>query len=111
MPFKLLTAENLAAAINKALEPSTIQAASEIGERMALETGTENAVHSFHSHLDYSRLHCATCPDRTAVWWVRHWNTKLSSFAAAVLVQSGHIHANDITLYGLSLTTIWGSFH
>lgn len=111
VPFRLLTADNLAAAINKALEPSTIQAASGIGEQMALETGTENAVQSFHRHLNYSRLHCAICPDRTAVWWVRHWNTKLSSFAAAVLVQAGYIHAKDIALYGLSFTTVWGSFH
>ncbi|KAE8397505.1 hypothetical protein BDV37DRAFT_289365 [Aspergillus pseudonomiae] len=99
VPFKQLTAEDLPAAINKALEPSTRHAASEIRDRMASETGTENAVQSFHRHLNLGRLHCVICPDRPAVWWVRNWNIKHSSFAAGILAQTGHIDSKSFALY------------
>ncbi|BAE55182.1 unnamed protein product [Aspergillus oryzae RIB40] len=89
VPYKQLTAEKLAEAINKALEPSTLEKAEEIGKGMRTERGVQNAVCSFHQHLDLRSLRCAICPTRPAVWWHKHLHIKLSAFAAAVLVEAG----------------------
>lgn len=99
VPYKQLTAEKLADAINKALHPIIQEKASEIGKRMQKENGVQNAVRSFHHHLDVESLRCSICPGRPAVWWIRHSHIKLSAFAMSILVQTGHIKARDIVLY------------
>ncbi|GAB1194029.1 hypothetical protein APSETT444_003266 [Aspergillus pseudonomiae] len=99
VPYKQLTAQKLAEAINKALEPSTLEKAEEIGKGMRTERGVQNAVCSFHQHLDLRRLRCAICPTRPAVWWHKHLHIKLSTFAAAVLVEAGLVDPHSLELY------------
>lgn len=98
VPYKQLTAEKLAEAINKALEPSTLEKAEEIGKGMRTERGVQNAVCSFHQHLDLRSLRCAICPTRPAVWWHKHLHIKLSAFAAAVLVEAGIVDPHHFEL-------------
>ncbi|KAE8334729.1 hypothetical protein BDV24DRAFT_172028 [Aspergillus arachidicola] len=99
VPYKRLTPDRLAAAIFQALEPQTREHAEEIGRNMRLETGVQNAVRSFHGHLDADNLRCFVCSDRPAVWWIRHSHIKLSTFAASILLHTGHIRSGDIILY------------
>jgi hypothetical protein len=99
VPYKQLTAENLATAINKALEPSTIENAEQIGKEIRMENGTQNAVRSFHKHLDLQSLRCSICHNQLAVWWLRNSHIKLSAFAASVLVHTGHLKPHDLVLY------------
>ncbi|GMG27562.1 unnamed protein product [Aspergillus oryzae var. brunneus] len=106
VPYKQLTAEKLAEAINIALEPSTLEKAEEIGKGMRTERGVQNAVCSFHQHLDLRSLRCAICPTRPAVWWHKHLHIKLSAFAAAVLYDTnrdprGPLSAGAEVLYGV----------
>lgn len=98
IPFKRLTTERLASAINQALGSETKQKASSIGEQMRTENGAENAVNSFHRNLDVDSLRCSICPTRPAVWWLRHSHIKLSTFSASVLLHTGHIRPKDILL-------------
>ncbi|PWY89175.1 UDP-glucose,sterol transferase [Aspergillus heteromorphus CBS 117.55] len=99
VPYKQLTVEKLTAAINKALEPETLEKAKEIGEEMRTEQGVRNAAASFYNHLDSKSLRCSICPHLPAVWWVRHSHIKLSTFAAAVLVETGLVESRNVVLY------------
>jgi len=99
IPFKELTAEKLATAIEEALGEQAQGSARQIGENMRSEQGVQKAVKSFHQHLNVDKLKCSICPDRSAVWWLRHSHIKLSAFATSVLINTGHIKARDIVLY------------
>ncbi|RAH69469.1 putative UDP-glucose,sterol transferase [Aspergillus aculeatinus CBS 121060] len=99
IPYKQLTTEKLTEAIKTALEPSTKEKAKEIGEQMRSEQGVRNAAISFYQHLDLQSLQCSVCPHLPAVWWVRHSHIKLSTFAAAVLVETGLIDPRNVVLY------------
>jgi hypothetical protein len=99
IPYKQLNAEKLADAINKALGPEMQEKAGDIGANMRQENGVKCAVASFHRHLDLETLRCSICPHRPAVWWVRHSHIKLSTFAAAVLVESGFLKPHNVVLY------------
>lgn len=98
IPFKELTAERLAEAIEEALGERTQRCAREIGENIRSEQGVRNAVQSFHRHLDIDKLKCSICPDRPAVWWLRHSHIKLSAFAASILIHTGHVKPRDVIL-------------
>lgn len=98
IPYKQLTTEKLTEAIKTALEPSTKEKAKEIGEQMRSEQGVRNAAISFYQHLDLQSLQCSICPHLPAVWWVRHSHIKLSTFAAAVLVETGLIDPRNVVL-------------
>ncbi|PKX91190.1 putative UDP-glucose,sterol transferase [Aspergillus novofumigatus IBT 16806] len=99
IPYKQLNVEKLADAINKALGPEMQEKAGEIGAMMRQENGVKCAVASFHRHLDLETLRCSICPQRPAVWWVRHSHIRLSTFAAAVLVEAGFLKPQNVVLY------------
>eukprot|EP00136_Aspergillus_niger_P006113 XP_001397020.2 UDP-glucose,sterol transferase [Aspergillus niger CBS 513.88] len=99
IPHKQLTVEKLTNAIKQALEPETLEKAKEIGKEMRKERGVQNAAASFYQHLDVQTMRCSICPDRPAVWWVKHSHIKLSTFAAAVLVETGLISPRNVVLY------------
>lgn len=98
VPYKELTIQKLANAIKKALEERTKARANEIGEQMRNESGVENAVHSFHRHLDVGKLRCAIVANKPAVWRIRHSKTTLSAVAAAVLVETGLLKPQSLVL-------------
>ncbi|KAJ6133788.1 hypothetical protein N7523_000110 [Penicillium sp. IBT 18751x] len=97
--YKNITVENLANAINIALEPETKEKAQAIQHQMAKESGTWKAVHSFHRQLNPDRLGCAICPSRASSWYVRTEHVGISAFAAAVLITEGLLKTKHIDLY------------
>ena len=99
LPYKSLTAAKLADALRQTYHPEMRSKAAEIGEMMRKERGVCNAACSFHRHLKLDRLCCDLCPDRPAVWWVKHSRIRLSTFAAAVLVETGLLKSHHFVLY------------
>jgi hypothetical protein len=103
IPFKTLTAENLARAILEALKPETLERARELGERIREEKGCEAGAASFHAQMNIDRLRCSMAPLRPAVWQVNtkgsKANVKLSAFAATVLRNEGVLDINSLKLY------------
>jgi hypothetical protein len=99
IPFKQLTADKLAVAIQEALQPAVLERAKEMGEKISQENGTEVGGKSFHDHLNVDELRCAIAPSRAAVWRVKKTNTRLSALAATVLSNEGLLSFSDLSLY------------
>ncbi|KAI6783136.1 Sterol 3-beta-glucosyltransferase UGT80B1-like protein [Emericellopsis cladophorae] len=99
IPYKQLTAEKLAEAIQFCLKAETVQQAETYGEKIREEKGTDVGGQSFHSHLDVDDMRCSIAPSRTAVWRVRRSKVRLSALAAAALFQEGLIKYEDLKLY------------
>ncbi|KAK5188736.1 hypothetical protein LTR72_011683 [Exophiala xenobiotica] len=68
IPYKTLTADNLAAAIKQALQPVIVKTAARLGQLMSIENGCENGANSLHTNLPTERLRCSILPDRPAIW-------------------------------------------
>jgi UDP:flavonoid glycosyltransferase YjiC (YdhE family) len=98
IPFKKLTAENLAAAIETALLPETQARARELGEKIKGEQGVDVGGKSFHQFLNTDDMRCSLAPSRVAVWRVRRSKVRLSTLAAAVLVKQGWLKYSDLKL-------------
>ncbi|KAF3020893.1 hypothetical protein E8E15_008711 [Penicillium rubens] len=98
VPYKQLTVEKLTEAIKTALKPSTQDKAQEIANKMRNESGVKDGVRSFHRHLNLKTLRCAICPNRPAVWHIKHTSIGLSAFAAAVLVEMGALKPQNVAL-------------
>jgi hypothetical protein len=56
LPHKLLTAENLAEAIQYCYAPGAQTAARALGAQIRAENGVERGVASFHRHLPLSNM-------------------------------------------------------
>lgn len=98
IPYKKLTAENLAEAIRCCMLPETRDRAWQLGESIREEKGIDVGGQSFHNHLDVESLRCSITPSRVAVWRVRRTQIRLSGFAAAVLVKEGFVKYTDLKL-------------
>lgn len=98
LPHKQLTVDKLSAAIEMALKDSTKEKAQEIAQKMEGESGTKKGACSFHRQLDLEPLRCAICPDRPAVWHLKHTQVGLSAFAASTLVEMGRLKAENLVL-------------
>lgn len=95
IPYKHLTTENMAEAIQKCLTPEAREAAEEIAKNIEQEgDGAKNAVLSFHRSLllrgDHS-MRCCILEDRVAVWRLKNTNLRLSALAADILVEKRKI--------------------
>lgn len=99
IPYKQLTAENLAEAIKHCMLPETQEQARQLGESIREEKGIDLGGKSFHDHLDIDALRCSLTPSRVAVWRVRRTKIKLSAFAAAVLIKEKMVKYSDLKLY------------
>lgn len=104
IPYKNLTADGLAEAIDMALKPETLERAKELGERIREEKGCEAGAASFHAMLDVPRMRCMMAPERVAVWQVstkghKNEDIRLSAFAAAILGDEGILDLNQLKLY------------
>lgn len=104
IPYKVLTADNLAEAILMALKPETLDRAKELGEKIREEKGCEAGAASFHEQLNIPSLRCMMAPNRVAVWQIATKGSKaddirLSAFAAAVLGEEGILDVNQLKLY------------
>ncbi len=98
IPYKELTADNLAEALLYAQQPSTQTKAAELGARISKEVGSETGAESFHRQLDMKSLRCSLAPKRVAVWRVKRTKVRLSALAAAVLGREGLIDSHDLKL-------------
>lgn len=99
IPYKKLTAENLAGAIREALKPETQARAEELGARIRKEKGADMGGKSFHQFLDTDGIRCTLAPSRVAVWRVRRSKTRLSALAATLLVNEGLLKYSDLKLH------------
>lgn len=98
VPYKKLTADNLAAAIEFALQPQTQARAGELGARIKEEKGADVGAKSFHQFLNTDEMRCSLAPSRVAVWRVRRSKVRLSALAATVLVKQGWLKYSDLKL-------------
>lgn len=96
--FKALTASNLAAAIQAALQPAMLQKARNLGSKISRERGSENGMKSFHDHLPLQVMGCSVAPHRVAAWKVRKMKMKLSAVAATVLRKEGLLDFRQLKL-------------
>ncbi|KAH6977073.1 hypothetical protein BKA56DRAFT_587608 [Ilyonectria sp. MPI-CAGE-AT-0026] len=99
IPYKDLTAEKLAEAIKFCLQPETLTQATQLGQKIREEKGTDTGGQYFHNHLDTDKLRCSVAPSRAAAWRVRRTQVRLSPFAAAVLVDEGLLEYSSLKLY------------
>ncbi len=107
IPYKNLTADNLAASILKCLEPTSKLRAAELGAKISKELGAEIGAKSFHSKLGIDTLRCSLVPSKVAAWRVRRTQVRLSALAAAVLGKEGLLDFQDLKLYGGLFTVIY----
>lgn len=101
IPYKKLSATNLADAIKTCLSPEAATAAKRIAERMSTEDGVKAAVASFHRNLPQEDVCCDITPTLPAVYeYAKNGkNLKLSGPAAHALMRSGKIKQSDLALY------------
>lgn len=89
IPHAQLTAENLAAAIQRALSREVQARAEVMGELIKQEKGCDEGAKSFLKSLRQMGLaRCDILHDRPAVWSVRGSDKKLSALAASALVEA-----------------------
>lgn len=98
IPYKDLTADKLAEAINTALKPESVERAKELAAKISQEQGGQNGAQSFHQMVDYEGLRCMAAPEKAAVWRVKRTQVRLSAKAAAVLVQEGELNFDELKL-------------
>lgn len=99
VPYKVLTADKLAAAILEALKPESLERAKELSLKIRSENGNEKGAESFHNQLKLDDLRCTVDPTRAAVWQVRKTDIRLSALAATVLGNEGLLDFTDLKLY------------
>ena len=101
IPYKKLTASNLADAIKVCLSQEALTAVQRIAERMSTEHGVQGAVTSFHRNLPQDDVRCDIIPTLPAVYEYakRNRHLKLCGPAAHTLIRSGKIKQGDLTLY------------
>ena len=98
IPYKTLTSDNLAEAIQFCLKSSTQKAANGIATRIQYEDGAQSAAASFHRHLSHKAIPCDILAEYPAVWSYRNseGTMKLSGQAAEILVDSGVLNAKHL---------------
>lgn len=99
IPFKKLTAPDLAAAIGAALEPDIKQTAKELGEQIRNESGVDAGVTSFHHQLEHCKLSCGILSSRAAAWKIRGTDIQIGSGAVPLLINRGLLSTDRIELY------------
>lgn len=115
VPYRHLTADNLAAAIDFCKAPSAAAAAKAVAEKMQAENGVEAAVSSFHRHLRPDSLRCDLIPSLPAVFEYTKSRkldlkravvdtkvVKMSGLAAETLGKAERINLKDLRMYKAS---------
>ncbi|KAH9208747.1 hypothetical protein DL95DRAFT_527244 [Leptodontidium sp. 2 PMI_412] len=101
IPYKILTAEKVAAAIEILIAPATKVAAAKIARKMETENGVMEAAASFHHNLPMDKMQCDFLPGEVACWSYKKGGKqfKLSYEAALVLIDEKLIDAKELRLY------------
>jgi len=103
LPFKNLSAHNLAAGIQQLLTGECQKGANVMARRIAAEgDGAVNAVKSFHKSLPLlgpdSKMRCSILQDQVAVWQLKGMDVRLSALATEILVRSKKLTWNKLRL-------------
>ncbi|SZF06397.1 unnamed protein product [Blumeria hordei] len=102
VPHKSLTASVLADGIRKCLTIEVQDHAQKIAENIRAEgDGAENAVASFHRHLELEgqqSMRCSLLKNRVAVWSLKKTDIGLSALAAELLVRSRRVNWKQLRL-------------
>lgn len=96
IPYKLLTAEDLAGQIRQALQPDTKERAKELSDRIKHEHGTQTAAQFFSETPQMQNLNCFLLPDRVGEWRLRRTNIVICHLAAAVLLYHKILDASHL---------------
>jgi UDP:flavonoid glycosyltransferase YjiC (YdhE family) len=99
IPYKDLTADQLAAAIEEALKPESLERAAELSDKIKQEKGSEDGAKSFHKQLQVDSLRCVLYPKLPAAWRVKRTDIRISALAATVLGNEGLLDFGDLKLY------------
>ncbi|KAF2096051.1 UDP-Glycosyltransferase/glycogen phosphorylase [Rhizodiscina lignyota] len=99
IPYKQLTADKLADAINFCLKPESLERAKELASKIAAERGSDMGAQSIHQFLEPDRLRCTLAPSRSAVWRVKRTKVRLSAFAACTLANADLLDFHDLKLF------------
>ncbi|KFZ24155.1 hypothetical protein V502_01367 [Pseudogymnoascus sp. VKM F-4520 (FW-2644)] len=99
IPYKQLTADKLADAINFCLKSESLEVAKELASKIAAERGTAIGAQSFHQYLDVDRLRCTLAPSRPATWRIKRTQVRLSAFAACTLANAKLVDFHDLKLF------------
>lgn len=95
VPYRNLTAENLAEGIRCCLTDKAREATAKIAREIELEgDGAVNAVREFHRHLNLrgqNTMRCSLLKDQIATWQPKGTHVKFSPLAADMLVDAGFI--------------------
>lgn len=95
---KELTADNLAEAIQQALQPSSLEKAKSMAQQISHEDGNQKGAQDFHRMLNYDNLRCSIIPSKPAAWRVKRTQIKLSALAAYTLASQDVISYDDLKL-------------
>ncbi|KAJ4405477.1 hypothetical protein N0V91_005217 [Didymella pomorum] len=99
IPYKQLTVDKLASAIEFCLRPATLDRARDLASKIAAEQGSNTAAQSIHRSLDIDYLRCSLVPSRTAIWRVKRTKVRLSAFAAHTLAHENLLDLQDLKLF------------
>ncbi|RNJ54859.1 hypothetical protein D7B24_009324 [Verticillium nonalfalfae] len=98
IPFKALTADNLADSIKFSLRPEAGTAALNMARIIASEHGASGAADDIQARIDRDALRCALSPDRIAIWEHKVKGTRISGFAMACLIEKGLVDYHDVKI-------------
>ncbi|UKZ80113.1 hypothetical protein TrVFT333_007878 [Trichoderma virens FT-333] len=102
IPYKRLNYENFAEGIGYLLTEEAKSAAEEIAESIRADgDGAKNTMESFQRQLKMygpPTLSCSIIKSDVAVWKVKGTHIRLSTLAAAMLVDGGHLSWNKLRL-------------
>ncbi|KAB2580955.1 UDP-glucuronosyl/UDP-glucosyltransferase [Lasiodiplodia theobromae] len=99
IPYKQLTSDKLAEAIQFCLKPTSQERAQELAAKISQEKGCDVGAQSFHQQLRVDELRCSILPNRAAVWRVKRTRILLSALAAVVLANEGLLSFSDLKLH------------
>ncbi|KAI4691013.1 uncharacterized protein J4E88_002490 [Alternaria novae-zelandiae] len=99
IPYRQLTSDKLADAINFCLKPESLERAKDLASKIAAERGSDMGAQSFHQYIDPDRLRCNLAPSRVAVWRIKRTQIRLSAFAACTLANAGLLDFHDLKLF------------
>ena len=99
IPFKKLTADNLAAAMQEALQPQVQERAMVMAARIKQENGVQAGAATFFASLPVDKMRCSIFKDQVAVWRFKKSKILLSVKAASVLTKKNLVDIDDLSLY------------
>lgn len=92
--------EILVDAVRYCMRPETREAAQRISLQIQQENTVENAVRSFHSHLNWDNFRCCVTKTDPAIYQMQtRPSIKLSAVAVAILVKIKAMRISGLELY------------